>query len=117
MTTPGYSQTREVLQMEQDVDLELVREREDAIKKLEGDIMDVNTIFKDLGMLVHEQGEVLDSIEANIDNTQKTVQEGTHQLSKAMDYQKKSRRKMCILFPIVLVAVAILILVVWGSTR
>lgn len=30
-----YSQTREILQMEQDVDLDLLREREDAIKKLE----------------------------------------------------------------------------------
>ena len=30
-----YSQTREVLQMEQDVDLDLLREREDAIRKLE----------------------------------------------------------------------------------
>ncbi|KAL8612688.1 hypothetical protein ACOMHN_025339 [Nucella lapillus] len=107
-SSPGYSQTREVLQMEQDVDLELLREREDAIKKLEGDIMDVNTIFKDLGMLVHEQGEVLDSIEANIDNAQMTVQEGTHQLSKARDYQSKSRRKKCCLLIVVLVILAII---------
>ena len=26
------------------------------------DIMDVNQIFKDLGMLVHEQGEVLGTV-------------------------------------------------------
>ena len=26
---------------------------------LQSDIMDVNQIFKDLGMLVHEQGEVI----------------------------------------------------------
>ncbi|XP_025110266.1 syntaxin-7-like isoform X2 [Pomacea canaliculata] len=117
MGAPGYSQTREVLQMEQDVDLELLREREDAIKKLERDIMDVNTIFKDLGMLVHEQGEVLDSIEANIDNAQMSVQEGTQQLSKAREYQKKSRRKMCILLLIFIIAVTILALVIWGATK
>lgn len=112
MTPPGYSQTREVLQMEQDVDLELLREREDAIKKLESDIMDVNTIFKDLGMLVHEQGEVLDSIEANIDNAQMSVQEGTHQLSKARDYQSKARRKKCCLLIVVLVILAIIAIII-----
>ncbi|KAK7100743.1 syntaxin-7-like isoform X2 [Littorina saxatilis] len=117
IVTPGYSQTREVLQMEQDVDLELLREREDAIRKLEGDILDVNTIFKDLGMLVHEQGEQLDSIEANIDNAQMSVQEGTSQLSRARDYQQKSRRKMCILLLIFLVVVTIIALIIWGATR
>ena len=50
---------QQTLQMEQDVDLELIQEREQAIHKLESDIMDVNQIFKDLGMLVHEQGEVI----------------------------------------------------------
>ncbi|XP_076462684.1 syntaxin-7-like [Babylonia areolata] len=117
MATPGYSQTREVLQMEQDVDLESLQEREDAIRKLENDISDVNTIFKDLGMLVHQQGETLDSIEANIDSAQMSVQEGTSQLSKAMEYQQKSRRKMCIIIVIVLVIVGILALIIWGATR
>lgn len=112
MVSPGYSQTREVLQMEQDVDLDLLREREDAIKKLERDITDVNTIFKDLGMLVHEQGEVLDSIEANIDNAQMSVQEGTTQLSKARDYQSKARRKKCCLLIIGLVVLAVVVIII-----
>ncbi|XP_059145673.1 syntaxin-7-like isoform X2 [Physella acuta] len=112
-TSPGFSQTRQFLQMEQDVDLELIKEREDAIKKLESDIMDVNQIFKDLGMLVHEQGEVLDSIEANIDNAQLSVEEGTKQLSKARDYQAKSRRKCCILIIIACCIVLILALIIY----
>ncbi|WAR23905.1 STX12-like protein [Mya arenaria] len=58
-TEPGYSKTAQVLQMENDVDIGAIREREGAIKQLESDIMDVNQIFKDLGMLVHEQGEAL----------------------------------------------------------
>ncbi|GFN87132.1 syntaxin-12-like [Plakobranchus ocellatus] len=112
MSGQGFSQTRQVLQMEQDVDLEMIKEREDAIKKLESDIMDVNQIFKDLGMLVHEQGEVLDSIEANIDNSQLAVEEGTKQLSKARDYQSKARRKKCCILIIVLVVLAVLGLII-----
>jgi len=115
MSTPGFSQTREVLQMEQDVDLELLREREDAIRKLEGDIQDVNTIFKDLGMLIHEQGEVLDSIEANIDNAQMSVSEGTTQLSTAREYQSKARRKKCCLLIVLLVVLAIIGIIIGVS--
>ncbi|BFZ16667.1 hypothetical protein BsWGS_19706 [Bradybaena similaris] len=117
MSTPGFSQTRQVLQMEQDVDLELLKEREDAIKKLESDIVDVNQIFKDLGMLVHEQGEVLDSIEANIDNAQMSVEEGTKQLSKARSYQSKARRKKCCIIIIVLVILAIIGLIIGLSVK
>ncbi|GFS03653.1 syntaxin-12-like [Elysia marginata] len=112
MSRQGFSQTRQVLQMEQDVDLELIKEREESIKKLESDIMDVNQIFKDLGMLVHEQGEVLDSIEANIDNSQLAVEEGTKQLSRARDYQSKARRKKFCILIIVLVVLAILGLII-----
>ncbi|XP_055885281.1 syntaxin-7-like isoform X2 [Biomphalaria glabrata] len=113
----GFSQTRQVLQMEQDVDLELLKEREDAIKKLESDIMDVNQIFKDLGMLVHEQGEVLDSIEANIDNATMSVEEGTKQLSKAREYQAKSRRKCCILIIVISCIILILALIIYLSVK
>uniref|UniRef100_A0A0B6YUP9 Syntaxin-7 n=1 Tax=Arion vulgaris TaxID=1028688 RepID=A0A0B6YUP9_9EUPU len=117
MSSAGFSQTRQILQMEHDVDLELLREREDAIKKLESDIMDVNQIFKDLGMLVHEQGEVLDSIEANIDNAQMSVEEGTKQLSKARDYQTKSRRKCLILIIIVCFIILIIALIIYLAVR
>ncbi|XP_012946879.1 syntaxin-7 isoform X2 [Aplysia californica] len=117
MSGAGFSQTRQVLQMEQDVDLELIKEREDAIKKLESDIMDVNQIFKDLGMLVHEQGEVLDSIEANIDNAQLSVEEGTKQLSKARDYQAKSRRKCCIFIIVIIFIILILALVIYLAVK
>ncbi|XP_053393859.1 syntaxin-12-like isoform X2 [Mercenaria mercenaria] len=104
---PGYSQTAQVLQMENDVDLEMIQERESAIKQLESDIMDVNQIFKDLGMLVHEQGEVLDSIEANVEHATIHVEEGNKQLSAAQNYQSKARRKKCCLIVVLLVILAI----------
>lgn len=114
----GFSQTKQILQMEEDVDLEMLHEREEAIKKLERDIVDVNQIFKDLGMLVHEQGEVLDSIEANVENAQVRVQEGTQQLAKASDYQSKARRKKCycvVILLVVLLVIGIIIAIVFAS--
>ena len=51
----------------------------------------MNTIFKDLATLVHEQGEVIDSIEANVESTHVRVQEGTEQLRQAETYKVKKK--------------------------
>ncbi|KAK2114350.1 hypothetical protein P7K49_008616 [Saguinus oedipus] len=40
-------------------DLRLIHERESSIRQLEADIMDINEIFKDLGMMIHEQGDYI----------------------------------------------------------
>ncbi|KAG9330873.1 hypothetical protein JZ751_021839 [Albula glossodonta] len=41
-------------------DLELIKERETNIRQLESDIMDVNQIFKDLAVMIHDQGEMIE---------------------------------------------------------
>lgn len=107
----GFSQTKQILQMEEDVDLEMIKERENAIKQLEKDITDVNQIFKDLGMLVHEQGDMLDSIEANVETAQIQVHEGNKQLASAATYQSKARRKKCICVIILLVVIAVIAII------
>ncbi len=53
----------------------------------QSDILDVNTIFKDLATLVHDQGEIVDSIEANVESTHIRVEEGTAQLRQAELYK------------------------------
>ncbi|XP_011422089.3 syntaxin-7 isoform X2 [Magallana gigas] len=109
--TPGFSQTRQVLQMEEDVDLDMLHEREAAIKQLESDITDVNQIFKDLGMLVHEQGEMLDSIETTVESSQGHVESGQKQLLLASSYQSKARRKKCICVVILVVVLAVIAII------
>lgn len=46
----------------------------------------MNQIFKELGTLVHNQGEIIDSIEANVQITNVSVQEATGQLRRATEY-------------------------------
>ena len=58
----------------------------------QSDIVDVNTIFKDLATMVHEQGEFVDSIEANVESTQVRVSEGTEQLRQAEQYKVRVKR-------------------------
>ncbi|XP_038582744.1 syntaxin-7 [Micropterus salmoides] len=114
---PSESQVQAQAEAITEEDLRLIQERESSIRQLEADITDINDIFKDLGMMVHEQGDMIDSIEANVENADVHVQSATQQLSRAADYQRSSRKKMCILV-IVLVVVAVIIgLIIWGSVK
>ncbi|XP_076471010.1 syntaxin-7-like [Babylonia areolata] len=95
-------------------DLTLIREREERIHQLESDILDVNEIFRDLGAMISEQGEMLNDIESNVERAHGNVEQGNEQLVKAANYQKKSRKKMCcllLLFLIITVIVTIIIVV------
>lgn len=111
------SPTPQVQAQMEDVDLELLEERENAIRQLESDIQDVNSIFKDLGLMVHEQGEMVDSIEANVETAAVQVEEGTAKLRKASEYQTKSRKKKCIILIVVLILLGVVALIIWLSVK
>ncbi|XP_043919682.1 syntaxin-7 isoform X2 [Protopterus annectens] len=108
------------LQVQDDItedDLRLIEERESAIKQLESDILDINEIFKDLGVMIHEQGDMIDSIEANVENAEVHVQSANQQLARASQYQSKSRKKICILIVVLVLAAVIIGLIIWATTR
>ncbi|KAL7851870.1 hypothetical protein SRHO_G00176550 [Serrasalmus rhombeus] len=98
-------------------DMHLIHERETAIRQLESDITDINEIFKDLAVMVHEQGDMIDSIEANVENAEVNVQSATQQLARAATYQQKSRKKICILIVVLVVLAVIVGLIMWGSIK
>ncbi|OCT56436.1 hypothetical protein XELAEV_18000100mg [Xenopus laevis] len=81
------------------------------------DIQGINEIFKDLGMMVHEQGEMIDSIEANVENAEVHVQQANQQLATAAEYQRKSRRKICIIIAVLVVAATVIGLIIWGTVK
>ncbi|XP_061105439.1 syntaxin-12-like isoform X3 [Conger conger] len=109
------SQEEEVAITEED--LEQIKERETNIRQLESDIMDVNQIFKDLAVMIHDQGEMIDSIEANVENAEVHVERGAEQLQRAAYYQKKSRKKMCILALVLSLVVTILGIIIWQAAK
>ncbi|XP_069743138.1 syntaxin-7-like [Narcine bancroftii] len=98
-------------------DLELIKERENAIKQLESDILDINEIFKDLGMMIHEQGDLVDSIEANVETGEVHVQQANQQLSRAAEYQRKSRKKICILIIILVIVAVVVGVIIWVAVK
>ncbi|CAF1442508.1 unnamed protein product [Adineta steineri] len=93
--TPTYDQIQQqaVLPIEQEVDMRSLRERDEQLRELETNIVEVNELFKDVAKLVHEQGGVIDSIDQHIINTEVNVTHGNQHLSKAMTYQCCSTKK------------------------
>lgn len=115
--TQQQQQAQSYAQMDEQVNLEMLREREQAIRKLENDIVDVNAIFKDLATLVHDQGDMIDSIEANVESAAVQVEEGVQQVAKARQYQEKARKKMFCLFLIGVIVLATLITIIVVSVK
>ncbi|XP_065158550.1 syntaxin-12 [Atheta coriaria] len=84
-------------------------DREMRIRQIEADVIDVNQIMRELGSLVHEQGQTIDTIENSIDYATGHVEEGAAQLLKASGYQSRYRRRLCILVFIATVVAIILV--------
>ena len=77
--------------------LSLAQERQREAAHIASAAVEVNEAFKDLGGLVHAQGETLAKIEASVDGTHATVVKANEDLVLAASYQR-SYRKKCFCF-------------------
>lgn len=95
----------------------LINERENAIMKLETDMVTVNEIFREIGTMVYEQGDMIDNIEHNVEVARDRVDDGVVQLQKASEYQNKYRKKVFIFLTILVLFGIILGVIIWLTTR
>lgn len=100
-----------MLDQQVDFNTGLIHEREEAIREIEAAMTEVNEIYKDLNVLVIEQGERLDTIEDNMASADERVQEGVVQLKSAQKYQKSAKKKICCLLVIVAIIAAVMVLI------
>lgn len=132
----GAASNQLQISMENDVNLAQLKEREAALRKLENDIVDVNMIFKDLAVMVHDQGEIIDSIESNVEAVQIRVTEANTHLEAAKKHQvsfqlinaqlcnieffcfkQKARKRKFILICILASIVAFILLLIFLSIK
>ncbi|KMT16689.1 hypothetical protein BVRB_3g049730 [Beta vulgaris subsp. vulgaris] len=90
----------------------VIEEREHGIQEIQQQIGEVNEIFKDLAVLVHDQGGLIDDISSNIENSHAATTQATSQLSKASKYQKSSSSLVCLLLVIFGIILLIVIIIV-----
>jgi len=94
-----------------------VSQRERDIKLIAKSINDLAEIFKDLSVLVIDQGTILDRIDYNLEQSAVYIEEGTEALGKASEQQKKYRTKLCILLLLILVLVMVVVIIIKAFTK
>ncbi|KAG0368772.1 hypothetical protein BGZ54_001196 [Gamsiella multidivaricata] len=90
----------------------MITQREGEILEIEQGITELNEIFRDLGTMVHEQGNMLDSIESNVTSVSMTTQTAAEELTVAAKHQKEAQSKSCYLLLIAAIVAGIIILAI-----
>jgi len=93
---------------------EAVLQREREIIKIAKSIQELASIFKDLSILVIEQGTILDRIDFNIEQAKHYTIEGVKQLTKAEKSQKSYSKKLCMLLLCLCILIVIVIITIKG---
>jgi len=104
----------ELIQVDQELHFTeaLIHEREQGIKDIERSVHDVNEIFRDLAVLISDQGNALDDIESGIVNTQQQSETAASELKKAAANQKRARRTMfCLVTVLLLVGILVVLII------
>jgi len=86
-------------------------QRSEEICQIASSISDLHTIFKELAVLVIDQGSILDRIDYNIEQVVVQSKEANQQLQKAEKTQKSNRAMKCIYLLVAIDTILILILI------
>ncbi|KAJ1514341.1 hypothetical protein HMI54_014268 [Coelomomyces lativittatus] len=73
----------------------LISERETEIQQIEQGVLLVNDVFKKIGTLVQDQGQLFDHIETNLQYTQIHLESADHELNRANKRTQKWQRCKC----------------------
>lgn len=92
-------------------ELQDLYEREKELLDLEKQIHEVNQLFKDVSILISEQGETIDHIETNVNRASSGIKAAVKSLEQGEKNQSSARRKKLILFGIIAVVLIILIII------
>lgn len=93
-------------------DQDLITARTHSLTELAKSIAGLAELFKDLSVLIIDQGTLLDSVEYNIEQTAVRVGEAVVVLEEAKGYQGRTGRRRCILLLVLLVIAVVVVLVI-----
>lgn len=91
-------------------ELVMLEEREEGLRVIAKDVLQVNEMMKDLAFLVEEQQTDIDFIHDNVSSAHAYVDRGETELITASAHQRSSRSRMCYLLLILLAGLTGLVL-------
>nr|ACG34940.1 hypothetical protein [Zea mays] len=86
-------------------------------REVERSLLELHQVFLDMAVMVEMQGEKLDDIESHVASASHYVQGGNKELGKAKEYQRSSRKCLCIGIIILLLLVLLVIVPIATSLR
>ena len=107
MDEPRLAQQSEV-----DFQENLIIEREAEIRNIEQGVSELNELFRDVATIVREQGDMIDTIDVNVENVRNDTRGADVELRQASKYQKNARNKACCLLLIMAIVLIIIVLAV-----
>ncbi|KJA19911.1 hypothetical protein HYPSUDRAFT_1093802 [Hypholoma sublateritium FD-334 SS-4] len=93
-----------------------LRTRDRELADIANSIAALAELFKDLSVLVIDQGTLLDSVEYNIEQTAVHMEDAVKELTVATGYQKNTGRRKCI-FLLLLIIVGLILVLVFKPKR
>lgn len=90
---------------------QIAKVRDEGINVLVSNINELAIIFKELNMLVVDQGTILDRIDYNLTLARENTSKAVVFLGKAEKHQNCTRATSCLLFLIILIVVLLLLLI------
>ncbi|KPP65750.1 syntaxin-3-like, partial [Scleropages formosus] len=94
-----------------------IEARHKDIVRLESSIRELHDMFVDIAMLVENQGEIVDNIEAQVSKAVDHIAVAKAETKKAIRYQSKSRKKTIIVAVCCAVLVLIILAIVLSQTQ
>ena len=88
-----------------------MNQRDEEIIRIAKSIEELAQIFKELAVLVIDQGTILDRIDFNMEHVIDNTQEGLKQLEKAEEHQKNATAFRCIIVLAILIVVMVAVLI------
>merc|ERR1712032_898175 len=96
---------------------EAVLSRDEEISQISKSIEELSAIFKELAVLVIDQGTILDRIDYNMESVVEHTKEGIQQLQTAERHQKSARPMKCIICLAFIIFFLMVMLVLKHSRR
>jgi syntaxin 1B/2/3 len=94
-----------------------IQGRYDAAREVERSLLELHQVFLDMAVMVEAQGERMDDIEHHVTSASHYVKDGNRELKCARQYQRSSRRWLCIGIIILLVIILLVIVPVATSFK
>ncbi|KAJ3232118.1 Plasma membrane t-SNARE, secretory vesicle fusion [Chytriomyces hyalinus] len=93
--------------------LEEVQDRHTELQKIERSLTELFDLFQEMQALIETQQEMINNVEANVENAVVYVEEGSKELTKAVQYRKQTRKKQWWILYLILAIVLIVGIVVY----